>query len=71
VIILVLAVVSMVLPVILSGILVSIAGRGIFVGLVGFLLSMVPTAYSHGVMGAMMGALVSEHPDMLPEEALA
>lgn len=71
VIILVLAVVSMILPVILSGILVSIAGRGIFVGLVGFLLSMVPTAYSHGVMGAMMGALVSEHPDMLPEEALA
>lgn len=71
VIILVLAVVSMILPVILSGILVSIAGRGILVGLVGFLLSMVPTAYSHGVMGAMMGALVSEHPDMLPEEALA
>ncbi len=55
-----------VVPVLLSNLLQS-AKLGFFVGLLALFVSCLPLTYAHGVMGAMMGYLANETPEILPE----
>ena len=57
-------VIAFILPIVLSGVLMR-SSAGILIQLVGILIAAVPTAYSHGVMGALMGKLIRRHPEIL------
>lgn len=57
-----------VVPVLLSNLIQS-AKLGFFVNLLALFVLCLPMTYSHGVMGAMMGHLANETPEILPEHA--
>ena len=57
-------IIAFILPIVLSGVLMR-SSAGVLMQLVGILIAAVPTAYSHGVMGALMGKLIRRHPEIL------
>lgn len=61
--------VAVLLPICLAYVFIGVFQRSWLMSILSFFLLMLPVAYYHGVMGAMMGALIREHPEILPEEA--